>query len=226
MVDSLINRNPHSSYTNMKSKQGILFLLIFFATNIYSQERIVAENKCFGERVIQDYLSRYGSPQEEHRSPNMWFEDSDTRQMAANFLNSYADSINTDTIFFIHESWAWGCSMKILPGDTLFYLNYIWRNGDFPTFEAFRTPFLNIFDKTYWEDLCTWDTAHISKPSDEITLGGTYHYVARLIYHNGLMQSAETCRHEDKYKYFGKWFSPEKLDTLPYPKDKQWPNMW
>lgn len=33
----------------------------------------------------------------------------------------------------------------------------------------FRTPFLNIFDKTIREDLCTWDTAHItlSYPEDK-----------------------------------------------------------
>ena len=207
----------------MRIRQIILSLLTLFAINMYSQERIGTEN-CFGERVIQDYLSCFGDWPEMHRDSHLMFADSDTRQMAASFLNTYADSTTTDTIFFIlvRNLWFTRSNMiNIIPGDTLFHAELKGRG----TFEAFRTPFLNMYGKTYWEDLCTWDKAHISEPSKDIILDGCYYYITRLIYHKGQLQSADFCGNGNKLEYEPEWFDPDKLDTLPYPKDKQWPNL-
>lgn len=204
--------------TNMKARLIIFLLIALCITKLASQEQS-ATSIDFGGRVIQDYL---------FRAPytRFFFEDLDTHQMAAGFLNSYADSITTDTIFFIRQTGVWCNTLKVIPGDTLFGLDLRWREGGYRTYEAYKTPFLNLFSKTYWEDLCQWDTAHISKPIDYIVNDGINFFVVRLIYHSGQLFSVDSCFHEIKLEYDVEWYHPEKVIYIPYPKDKQWPKMW
>lgn len=209
----------------------IFLLLASFATDMASQKKTTPAAN-FGERVIQDYLSFYETQQKAYpklySAMRLWFEDSDTRQMTASFLNSYADSINADTIFFIHGrniAWVETNWLEIVPGDTLFGLNVKWLDGGYRSFEAYKTPFLNVFNKTYWEDLCKWNTAHISKPSKYVVNDGPHYYIVRLIYHNGLLASTEFSHHESKTEYDVEWYHPELYIILPYPENKQWPKI-
>lgn len=196
------------------------------------QERLITAN-CLGERVIQDYLSFYETQQKAYPilyyDTHLWFEDSDTRQMAADYINSHVDSVTTDTIFFIHrrcQGWGETNYLEIVPGDTVFGLRVKWLDGGYRSFEADKTPFLNVYSKTYWEDLCKWDTAHISKPIEYVVNDGCYYYLVRLIYHNGLLVSAEYCDHDDKIEYDGLWYDPKKDVRVPYPEGKQWPKIF
>ena len=216
----------------MKVKLIILLLLASYVTDLASQEKTTSAVD-FGERVIRDYLSFYETQQKAYpqlySAMHLWFEDSDTRQMAVGFLNSYVDSINADTIFFIHgRNIAWVVTnwLEIVPCDTLFRLSVKWLDGGFRSFEAYKTPFLNSFSKTYWEDLCKWNTAHISKPSKYVVNDGPHYYVVRLIYHNGLLVSTEFCHHESKAEYDVEWYHPELDINLPYPANKQWPKIF
>ncbi|MBO4689537.1 MAG: hypothetical protein J5621_01550 [Paludibacteraceae bacterium] len=216
----------------MKIKLNILLLLTLFAINIPAQEMPGTAN-CFGERVIQDYLSFYENQQKEgpklYSAMHLWFEDSDTRHMTVNYINLYNDSTTTDTIFFIHVKSAWGevHSLEIVPGDTLLGLNVKWLDGGYRSFEAYITPFLNEYSKTYWEDLCKWDTAHISSQltTECVVLDGPYYYLVRLIYQNGFLLSAEFCHHGSKCEYEVLWHDMEKYVDLPYPESKQWPKI-
>ncbi|MBO4689555.1 MAG: hypothetical protein J5621_01640 [Paludibacteraceae bacterium] len=207
----------------MKIKLKILLLLTLFAINMSAQEIPKTANR-FGNRVIQDYLSFCENLQKArpkyYPTMHLWFEDYDTRQMAAGFINSHADLINADTIFFIESH----NSLYIVPGDTLFWLLERRLEGDARFLEAYKTPFLNVYSKIYWEDLCTWDTAHISaQPSiEDVVCGGSHYYVVRLIYHNGLLTSAEFCHHDDKSKY-GTLYDWGKDISIPYPEGKMWP---
>lgn len=216
----------------MKVKLIILLLLASYVTDLASQERLTPAVG-FGERVIQDYLSYYETQQKEYpelySDTHLWFEDADTRHIAADFINSHADSMTTDTIFFIHGrniAWVVANYLEIIPGDTLFGLSVKWLDGGFRSFEAYKTPFLNSFSKTYWEDLCKWNTAHISKPSKYVVNDGPHYYVVRLIYHNGLLVSTEYCHHESKAEYDVEWYHPELDINLPYPANKQWPKIF
>lgn len=218
----------------MKTKLMIFLLLTSFVTDLTAQEMPGTAN-CFGERVIQDYLSYYETTQrtypKQYHFPDthFWFEDSDTRHMAINYINLCADSTTTDTIFFIHIKSAWGevHSLEIVPGDTLFGLDVKWLDGGYRSFEAYKTPFLNEYSKTYWEDLCKWDTAHISsKPTTEcIVLDGPYYFLVRLIYQNGLLVSVEFCHHDSKCEYGVLRSDMKKYVDLPYPEGKLWPKI-
>ena len=216
----------------MKIKFKILLLLTLFVIKMSAQEMPGTAN-CFGERVIQDYLSFYENQQKArpqlYSAMHLWFEDSDTRHMTINYINLCADSTTIDTIFFIHVKSAWGevHSLDIVPGDTLFGLNVRWLDGGYRSFEAYKTPFLNEYSKTYWEDLCKWDTAHISsRPTAEcIVLDGPYYYLGRLIYQNGFLVSAEFCHHGSKCEYGILWHDMEKYVDLPYPEGKIWPKI-
>ena len=215
----------------MKTKLVILLLLASFVTDLTSQEKITPAVN-FGERVIQDYLSFYKTQQKAYpklyAAVHLWFEDSDTRQMTSSFLDSQADSINVDTIFFIHGrniAWAETNWLEIIPSDTLFGLNVKCLDGGYRSFEVYKTPFLNAFSKTYWEDLCEWDTAHISKPSKYVVNDGPHYHVVRLIYSNGLLVSTEFCHHESKTEYDAEWYRPELDIKIPYPENKQWPQI-
>jgi len=213
----------------MRTKLMILFLLVSFVTNLASQGKPAIEIS-FGERVIRDYLSYYETQQKTYPTyypySHFWFEDSDTRQMVAGFLNTHADSLTNDTIFFIIQksiviSDNYQSSLNITSGDTLFWLQIQWLDGC-RTFVAHKTPFLNVFSEAYWEDLCVWDTVQISKPSKIITCGGAHSFIVRLIYHNGLLASAEFCDHRPKAEYDAEWYHPELDIKQPYPEDKQW----
>ena len=197
-----------------------------------SAQEMPGTANCFGKRVIQDYLSFYEDQQKArpklYSAVHFCFEDYDTRQMAAGFINSYADSINVDTIFFFHESnTAWGEHnyFYIVPGDTLFWLIEKRLVGGSRFFEAYKTPFVNVYSKTYWEDLCKWDTAHISsQPTrEDVVCDGSYYDLVRLIYHNGLLISTEFCHHDDKIKYGALWYDRGKDISVPYPEGKLWP---
>ena len=216
---------------SMKIKLMILLLLTLFAINMSAQEMPGTANR-FGKRVIQDYLS-FCENQQKARTKyfptmHLWFEDYDTRQMAAGFINSHSDSINADTIFFIHKR---NNSLYIVPGDTIFLLLERRLEGDARFLEAYKTPFLNVYSKIYWDDLCTWDTTHISaKPTaEDVVCGGSYYYLVRLIYHNGLLTSAESCHHDDKARYEAFWDDIVKYvnkpnpESVPYPEGKMWP---
>lgn len=213
----------------MNKKLIILFSLTSLTIRMSPQETPRAAN-CFGERVIQDYLSFYKTQQTANQklfsATHLWFDDTDTHQMAASFLNFHADSINGDTIFFIHERCvAWGetNSLEIISGDTLFGLMVKWLEGGYRSFEAYKTPFLNVYSKTYWEDICKWDTTHISKPTEYVVLDGSHFYLVRLIYHYGQLISTEFCHHGYKYEYINvEWHDSEKDVRLSYPKDKRW----
>ena len=216
----------------MKIKLIILFSITLFAIKMSAHEMPEMVNG-FGEKVIQDYLSFYETKQKKYpilySAVHLWFEDTDTRRMAASFLNSYADSIDPDTIFFIHTSchgWRDSHLLDIIPEDTVFGLCVKWLEGGYRSFEADITPFLNEYSKAYWDDLCKWDTVHISKPIDHVVLDGCHYYLVRLIYHNGLLTSAEFCHHEDKFEYHCLWFDPKKVVRVPYPEGKQWPKIF
>ena len=221
-----------SNPIDMKIKLKMLLLLTLFVIKMSAQEMPGTAN-CFGERVIQDYLSFYENQQKArpqlYSAMHLWFEDSDTRHMAINYINLCADSTTTDTIFFIHIKSAWGevHSLEIVPGDTLFGLDVKWLDDGYRSFEAYKTPFLNEYSKTYWEDLCKWDTAHISsQPTTEcIVLDGPYYFLVRLIYQNGLLVSAEFCHHESKCEYGVLRSDMKKYVDLPYPEGKLWPKI-
>lgn len=211
----------------MKTKLMIFLLLTSFVTDLTAQEESTPAVD-FGERVIQDYLSYYETTQRTYPKQchfpdtHFWFEDSDTRQMIASILNTHADSLTTDTIFFICE---WGSVtgdnyLNVTSGDTLFMLKELWLDG-YRTFEAYKTPFLNEFSKTYWEDLCEWDTVNISKPSKIVTCGGVLSYIERLIYHSGQLLSVDFCNHGPKAEYGSDWCQLELYIKIPYPKSKQ-----
>lgn len=212
---------------DMKIKLLILFSLTLFVIKMSAQEMPGTAN-CFGERVIQDYLSYYETTQrtypKQYHFPDthFWFEDSDTRQMIASILNTHTDSLTTDTIFFICErgSVVGDNYLNVTSGDTLFMLKELWLDG-YRTFEAYKTPFLNEFSKTYWEDLCEWDTVNITKPSKVITCGGAHSYIERLIYHSGQLLSVDFCIHGPKAEYDSDWRQLELYIKIPYPESKQ-----
>ncbi len=124
----------------MKVKLIILLLLASYVTDLASQEKTTSAVG-FGERVIQDYLSYYETQQKEYpelySDTHLWFEDADTRHIAADFINSHADSMTTDTIFFIHGrniAWVVTNYLEIIPGDTLCGLSVKWLDWGFRSF--------------------------------------------------------------------------------------------
>lgn len=192
---------------DMKIKLIVLLLLTLFSIKMSSQEILEFKN-CFGERVMQDYLAGYKNQQTSLKNTNFWFEDTDIRHMATSYLNSYADSITTDTIFFIHVKSAWGDdALEIIPGDTLFGIRLI----GYQLFDAYKTPFLNLYSEIYRDDLCKWDTAHISKPTENAVFDGPHYFLVRLIYNQGLLISTEFCHHGSKLEYYCLWYDQEKL---------------
>lgn len=214
----------------MKTKLISLLLFTLFAIKMSAQEKS-GTAVCFGERVIDDYLSYYKTQQKEYpdlyQATHLWFEDSDTRQMIAGILNTHADSLTTDTIFFICE---WGSVtgdsyLNVTSGDTLFMLKKLWLDG-YPMFAAYKTPFFNEYSKVYWEDLCKWDTVNISKPSRIVTSGGVHSYIGRLIYRSGQLLSVEFCDHGPKAEYGSDWCQLELYIKLPYPEGKRWPKIY
>lgn len=212
----------------MKTRLMIFLLSISFVTNLTAQEKSMLAVD-FGERVIQDYLSYYDTLQKTYLNQNhypdthFWFEDFDTRQMVACFLNTNADSLTNDTIFFIIEKGTVirDSYLNVISGDTVFELQTHCLDGGYQSFKAYKTPFLNAFSKTYWADLCEWNTTHISQPSEVVTCGGVHSYIVRLIYRSGQLISVEFCHHASKAEYDVEWYQPELEINLPYPVDKQ-----
>lgn len=210
---------------DMKIKLIILLSFILFAIKTPAQERSVCAN-CFGERVIEDYLSFYENQQIKTPNTRFWFEDSDTRQMAASFINSYADSINADTIFFIRE-WLYVGALSIVPGDTFLFLTTTVRDSVL-MYEVGKLPFNNAYSNEYRDDLRAWDINKLSGPSTfkYVVCGGerTMSDIVRLIYYNGKLVSADFCRHGYKGEYnFPIDGVPKDPEILPYPEGKQWP---
>lgn len=206
----------------MRIKQILLLLLTLFVTNLSAQEKSMLTVD-FGERVIQDYLSYYGTLQKKskHYLPDthFWFEDADTRQLVGGFLHSHIDSLATDTLFIICEEGAVTSNsyLNVTSGDTLLWLQTRWLEDCSRSFEAFKTPFLNAYSITYWEDLCKWDTTHISNPSKVVTCGGVHSYIVRMIYSDGQLISTGFCHHEPKAEYDVEWYHPEWVINLTSP---------
>lgn len=208
----------------MRLKRTILLLVTSVAINMSSQ--IPEPANCFGERVIQDFVSFYETQQQVcpgcYPDTHFWFEDIDTRQMAASFINFHTDSSASDTLFFIRAKSVWSDILECVAGDTVFHLEVCWLKGGYRSFKVDKTPFLNSYSTTYWEKLYTWDTTHLSQPDKYVVSDGFHYYIVRLIYRNRSLLSADFCHHDTKAEYDVNLYDPEKVITLPYPENKQW----
>ena len=207
----------------MNIKLILLLSLTLLAINIPAQE-MPGTSDCFGERVIQDYLSFYEIQQIKVPNTRFWFEDSDTRRMVVDYINSYADSINADTLFFIREALYVG-SLDVIPGDTLLFLTTTIRDS-LIVFEVGKLAFDKEYSREYREDLRAWNISKLSGPSTfkyVICGGGGASYIVRLIYCKGLLVSADFCQHGFKGEYLSIDVVQEDPIILPYPEDKQWP---
>lgn len=212
----------------MRLKRTILLLVTSVAINMSSQ--IPEPANCFGERVIQDFVSFYETQQQVcpgcYPDTHFWFEDTDTRQMAASFINFHTDSSASDTLFFIRAKSVWSDILECVAGDTVFHLEVCWLKGGYRSFKVDKTPFLNSYSTTYWEKLYTWDTTHLlSQPDKYVVSDGSHYYIVRLIYRNRSLLSADFCHHDTKAEYDVNGYDSEKVITLPYPENKQWPKI-
>lgn len=211
----------------MRLKRTILLLVTLVAINMSSQ--IPEPANCFGERVIHDFESFYETQQQVcpgcYPETHFWFEDTDTRQMAASFINFHTDSSASDTLFFIRAKSVWSDILECVAGDTVFHLEVCWLKGGYWSFKVDKTPFLNSYSTTYWEKLYTWDTTHLSQPDKYVVSDGSHYYIVRLIYRNRSLLSADFCHHDTKDEYDVNGYDSEKVITLPYPENKQWPKI-
>ena len=211
----------------MRLKRTILLLVTSVVINMSSQ--IPEPANCFGGRVIQDFVSFYETQQQVcpgcYPDTHFWFEDTDTRQMAASFINFHTDSSASDTLFFIRAKSVWSDILECIAGDTVFHLEVCWLKGGYRSFKVDKTPFLNSYSTTYWEKLYTWDTTHLSQPDKYVVSDGSHYYIVRLIYRNRSLLSADFCHHDTKDEYDVNGYDSEKVITLPYPENKQWPKI-
>ena len=191
---------------------------IALKTNCYEAK---TDNIAFCYIICDKHVITEGCYPDTH----FWFEDTDTRQMAASFINFHTDSSASDTLFFIRAKSVWSDILECVAGDTVFHLEVCWLKGGYRSFKVDKTPFLNSYSTTYWEKLYTWDTTHLSQPDKYVVSDGSHYYIVRLIYRNRSLLSADFCHHDTKAEYDVNLYDPEKVITLPYPENKQWPKI-